>query len=278
MALTPAGSDWTDAENDLLIADYFAMLADELAARHYVKRRHNADIVAATGRSRGSVEFKYRNVSAVLSKLGSPQIIGYKPAMNAQFEALTAAINRYLSHSPQALEMEVRMPVIDPAFNPFVAPPPLEPADDKIPEPILRLARKFDPVARDARNRALGKKGEAFVMEIEERRLFAAERRDLIRDMCWESDVHGAGAGYDILSFDPQSGARKLIEVKTTCGDLRTPFFMSRNEKSFAEESPEGFNLYRVFDFAATPKIFTLRPPLKTSVRFTEETWRASFA
>ena len=52
---------------------------------------------------------------------------------------------------------------------------------------------------------------------------------------------------------------------------------MSRNEKSFAETTPEEFNLYRVFDFATAPKIFTLRPPLDGAVNFETEAWRATF-
>jgi hypothetical protein len=277
VALAKAGSDWTAEENDLLVADYFAMLGDELAGRDFVKAHHNAAIVAATGRSRGSVEFKYQNVSAVLRKLGSARIRGYKPMMNAQFGELTAAINRYLSRSPEALEPDVRAPILDPDVDPFVAAPILALTNDKIPEPIRLLARKFDPVTRDARNRALGKKGEAFVLEIEERRLFAAGRHDLKRDVRWVSDLDGDGAGYDILSFDPQSGAKKLIEVKTTCGDLWTPFFVSRTEKLLADNCGTEFNLYRVFDFAATPKIFTLRPPLEDAVRLETDTWRAAF-
>jgi hypothetical protein len=275
MALSPAGTDWTDEENDVLVASYFAMLADEMAVRPFVKRRQNAAVVAEIGRTRGSVEFKYRNVSAVLGKLGSPWINGYRPAMNAQFEALTAAINRYVSKSPGALEMDVPAPVIA-DLDLFVEPPTRNGGEDQTPEPIRRLARKFDPVARDARNRALGRKGEQFVLEIEERVLFAAGRHDLKNQVRWISDLDGDGAGYDILSFDPKSGSRKLIEVKTTCGDALTPFFMSRNEKTFAEERPEEFNLYRVFDFTSAPRIFTLRPPLGASADFREETWRVA--
>jgi hypothetical protein len=276
MALSPAGSNWTDAENDVLVANYFAMLADEMAGRPFVKRHQNAAVVAEIGRTRGSVEFKYQNVSAVLSKLGSPWIDGYKPAMNAQFEALTAAINRYLSGSPRALEMDVPAPVIVFNFNPFVEPPFREEKEDGTPEPIRRLARKFDVVARDARNRALGRKGEKFVLEIEKRDLIADGRQDLGDRVHWTSEEDGDGAGYDILSFDAKSGARKLIEVKTTCGDALTPFFMSRNEKTFAEEFPQEFKLYRIFDFTSTPRIFRLRPPLEASVDFREETWRAA--
>jgi hypothetical protein len=162
--------------------------------------------------------------------------------------------------------------------DPFVPPPIFNPTDDPKLAPIRRLARKFDPLARDARNRSLGKKGEAFVMDVEERRLFAADRKDLLRELRWVSDLDGDGAGFDILSFDPQSGARKLIEVKTTCGDALTPFFVSRTEKSLADECPAEFNLYRVFDFAVLPRIFTLRPPLEDTVRLETETWRAVFS
>jgi hypothetical protein len=35
-----AGIDWTDEENALIIADYFAMLADDLAGRAYDKAAH----------------------------------------------------------------------------------------------------------------------------------------------------------------------------------------------------------------------------------------------
>jgi hypothetical protein len=35
-----ADADWTDAENDLIVADYFAMLGADLAGRPYVKAEH----------------------------------------------------------------------------------------------------------------------------------------------------------------------------------------------------------------------------------------------
>jgi hypothetical protein len=278
MARAEAGSNWTADENDLLVADYFAMLGDELAGRRYVKTHHNSAISAAIGRSHGSIEFKHRNVSAVLSKLGMPHIKGYLPAFNAQFVALTEAIERYLLLRPEFLQADVAKPAMNLGADPFVPPPIFNPTDDPKLAPIRRLARKFDPLARDARNRSLGKKGEAFVMDVEERRLFAADRKDLLRELRWVSDLDGDGAGFDILSFDPQSGARKLIEVKTTCGDALTPFFVSRTEKSLADECPAEFNLYRVFDFAVLPRIFTLRPPLEDTVRLETETWRAVFS
>ncbi len=61
-----------------------------------MKARHNAEIVALTGRTRGSVERKYMNISAVLMALGLPAYPGLFANANAQFCALAAAIERYL--------------------------------------------------------------------------------------------------------------------------------------------------------------------------------------
>ncbi len=273
-----AGSDWTDVENDIIVADYFAMLGEELAGRHYVKAAHRRAVVGQTGRSEPSVERKYMNVSAVLMKLGLPRIRGYAPNDHAQFRGLAAAIERHLALSPSTLEPVISKPVVIPGGDPFVDPPPLRARPDDVPEPIRRLVRKFDPVARDARNRALGKRGEEFVLEVEQRRLFAADRKDLMRDIRWVSRDDGDGAGYDILSFDPSTAQRRLIEVKTTCGESRTPFFLSRNEESLSRERADEFVLYRVFDFAMTPRIFRLSPPLNDLVRLETAVWAASFS
>ena len=35
------GTSWTDAEVDLIVADYFAMLEADLARQPYVKAHHN---------------------------------------------------------------------------------------------------------------------------------------------------------------------------------------------------------------------------------------------
>ena len=114
-------------------------------------------------------------------------------------------------------------------------------------------------------------------MEVEQRCIFAANCKDLLRELRWLSELDGDGAGFDILSFDERSGSRKLIEVKTTCGDSATPFFVSRTEKSLADDCPEESNLDRVFDFTAAPRIFTLRPPLEDAVQLEAETRRAAF-
>jgi hypothetical protein len=78
---------------------------------------------------------------------------------------------------------------------------------------LIRLIRKFDPAARDAQNRALGKRGEERVFFSEQARLKTEARADLARKVRWVSEELGDGAGYDILSFDA-TGKERLIEVK----------------------------------------------------------------
>ncbi|MEE4210262.1 MAG: hypothetical protein V2I43_13475 [Parvularcula sp.] len=51
---------WTDEENDLIVADYFAMLADDIFARRYSKAEHRRALLPRLNdRSEGSVEFKH---------------------------------------------------------------------------------------------------------------------------------------------------------------------------------------------------------------------------
>jgi hypothetical protein len=76
---------WSLAEVELVVADYFAMLADELAQRPYSKtmrRRQLAPLL--DNRSDGAIEFKHANISAVLVNFGLPYIDGCKPRFNYQ--------------------------------------------------------------------------------------------------------------------------------------------------------------------------------------------------
>lgn len=73
------------------------------------------------------------------------------------------------------------------------------------------LARKFDPVVRDMRNRSLGEAGERRIYENERTRLALSGRSDLAEKVEWTSKELGDGAGYDILSFD-QNGKERFLE------------------------------------------------------------------
>ncbi len=270
------GTNWQDDELDIIVADYFSMLAAELSGRAYVKSRHSAALMAKIDRTHRSVEFKHQNISAVLDKLGMPWIPGYKPKFNFQ-NAIIDAVERYLLVHPGILEPAPAPERVSPLpAEVFVAPPVPKADKDGDSERLRRLVQKFDPVERDHLNRSLGKAGEAFVIDLERHRLKQGNRADLAGKVRWTSAEEGDGAGYDVASFNLEGNPR-LIEVKTTNGSARTPFFITRNEFSVAREIPAQWQIYRVHLFASGPRVFTIAPPLENHLRLSTETWRASF-
>ena len=234
---------WSDWEIDLIVADYFAMLSDELAGRDYSKSEHNREIQRQTGRSKGSVEFKHQNISAVLYYgFGQPWLSGYKPARNFQL-ALVDGVWRWLRDRPDWLPVadhfaerkhlavreagpDLNNQRIGPDTVPlWIGPPPSKrneppPVD---PEFMAAISQKYDVAERDARNRALGKAGERVIFEYERSNLIQAGKSLLADKVRWTSEQDGDGFGYDISSFDCD-GRPRFIEVKTTNGWERTPF------------------------------------------------------
>jgi hypothetical protein len=157
----------------------------------------------------------------------------------------------------------------------LVAPPPLLNSDpESRPAAIRRLVGKFDPAARDARNRALGRAGEEFVVGFERRRLQRGGRVDLAKDVRWVSDVDGDGYGYDVQSFETD-GQELLLEIKTTCGNERTPFWMSKRECDVAAEKSDIYRVRRVFHFRNEVKMFDIAPPLEARLLLTPTTFMA---
>lgn len=271
---------WTDAENDLIVADYFAMLADDIAGRPYNKAEHNRDLQARVDRNRSSIEFKHQNISAVLKGLGEDWIPGYKPAFNFQM-TLVDAVVRWLALNPAWLG---RHPAARPptgladAAPIWIGPPPTlsnQPPPQEL-DQMLHIARRFDVAGRDERNRALGRAGEERVFAHERAALRTAGRDDLARKVRWVSEEDGDGAGYDIASFAPD-GQPRLIEVKTTNGWERTPFHITRNELAVANERRSEWRLFRLWNFSREPRAFELHPPLDAHVSLTATTFQASF-
>jgi hypothetical protein len=274
---------WTEEQNDAIVADYFAMLADDIAGRPYSKVEHNRLLQAIIGRPRGSIEYKHQNISAVLKGLGEDWIPGYKPAFNFQ-ASLVDAVVRWLNRHPDWLVSTARM-----AMNPspsalqeeamlWIGPPPTHsnaPPPNEL-EQMTAIARKYDVAERDARNRALGRAGEERILAHERANLLAAGRSDLAGRIRWVSQIDGDGAGYDILSFDPD-GRDRLIEVKTTKGWERTPFHITRNELTVAEERRADWRLVRLWNFAREPRAFELRPPLEAHVSLMATSYQANF-
>ncbi|MET3842209.1 DUF3883 domain-containing protein [Bradyrhizobium sp. OAE829] len=269
-------TDWTEGELDLIISDYFLMLDEERGGSPYNKAQHSRLLRDKIDRSKGSIEFKHQNISAVLQKLGLPTIRGYLPAANHQ-AAIVPAIERYILRNPDTLHPERAVNGFAERPALFVdMPPTLLPVTPQR-EDVERLVRKFNPVERDFRNRKLGRDGEELVFHFERERLERLDRPDLAKKIRWISEEDGDGAGYDIMSFD-EKGKERFLEVKTTVGSDTTPFYITRNELSFSSERPEAFRLCRVFDFSMRPKMFELAPPLANFVHLSPLSYEASFS
>lgn len=276
-------SNWTDEQNDAIVADYFAMLAHDIAKRPYSKAEHNRRLQPVIGRPRGSIEFKHRNISAALKGLGEDWIPGYKPAVNFQ-DSLVDAVVRWLDRHPNWLTPADRVGTSAPPMTLreqeilWIGPPPTHsnaPPPDEL-EQMTALALKYDVAERDAHNRALGRAGEERVLAHEHASLVAAGRTDLAEHIRWVSHVDGDGAGYDIKSFETD-GSDRLIEVKTTNGWERTPFHITRNELQVADAHRDEWKLVRLWNFVREPRAFELRPPLEAHVSLMATSYQASF-
>src|SRR6266436_9556181 len=78
-------ADWSRAEVEATVADYFEMLDREVRCREYNKTAHrNALSRVLDHRSDGAIERKHQNISAILIELGFVYISGYKPLGNYQ--------------------------------------------------------------------------------------------------------------------------------------------------------------------------------------------------
>lgn len=273
------GEHWTVPEVEAVVSAYFAMLRLETDGLPYAKTIFNVEVREATGRSKGSVEFKFANVSAVLDDMGLLWIDGYKPRGHGQIGAIQDAIDAYLeNHQGFAARLEpVRetVPALPPALSDvFTVPPPK--TEPKAPTGFGKVMPKRDRAASDARNRRLGEQGEEYVFKLEQRRLTVEGRSDLAGEVAWTARDEGDGAGYDIASFN-SDGSRRLIEVKTTNGGPETPFYVTVNEVSVSDENAATFWLYRVYEFSKEPRIYCLKVSLKSGeLKLAPSVYRAS--
>lgn len=103
--------------------------------------------------------------------------------------------------------------------------------------------REIDWDAKSREAQATGRMGEEMVLKWEAERLIAGGRADLAEQV---KDVLD-GEGYDILSFN-LDGTEIHIEVKTTIGGIKTPFFITETERRFAHKNKETFCLFRLYN------------------------------
>ena len=270
------GEPWGPVELELIVADYLEMLQMELGGETFNKASRNRALQELTGRTRGSIEFKHQNISAVMVRLGLPFVRGYLPRTNYQralFRAVEGRLNEGGLGDKLATEQPERPAVTAgpiyqdvPDFEPDGTPGDLE---------IDCIIRRFDPARRDARARALGRAGEEFLFRYEKQYLSEIGRDDLSSRVRWVARDDGDGAGYDILSFSKE-GAERWLEVKTTNGPATTPFWISENERRVAEQNPKVFRLARLYDFSRQPSAYRLRPPLSNHVKLVPTEYRAT--
>ena len=93
-------------------------------------------------------------------------------------------------------------------------------------------------------NKKLGDSGENLVKQYEENKL----RQARLLSLADKVEIVKDGRGFDILSYD-ENGAEIHIEVKTTCGNEKTPFLISRNEVMFFKKYPENYRIYRLYNY-----------------------------
>jgi len=279
------GEDWSRLEVEACVADYLHMLELELNGQQFNKSaRIHALMQKLDGRSKASVEYKFRNISAVMQELQWPTVSGYKALENYQL-LLLEVVEAQLRHRPAlqiAAEHAVTRPaavaetaVDEEAWVPKPKPKHLKEAPPQY-APRFSPARR-DYLARESHNRSLGRAGELFVMELEAQRLHAAGRKVLAERVEQVSETQGDGLGFDVLSFDTD-GRERLIEVKTTAFGELTPFFVSRNELARSNADAERYQLYRVFDFRKRPRLFNLPGAIEAHCRLDATTFLAQLA
>jgi Domain of unknown function (DUF3883) len=268
---------WSREEVEIAVADYLNMLSKELRGEAFNKAEHNRGLQQLLPkRTRGSVERKHQNISAVLLELGYPYIDGYKPLRNYQ-ELLREAVEVRLVGATildQAVASLVESPVVE---APIVAdilaikvePPEIDRDEAKAfnEEPRSRaFSSPRNYLEIEARNRSLGRAGEQLVLRFEHERLWRARRKSLADRIEYVAESRGDQFGYDILSFEID-GRERLIEVKTTRFGPMTPFFASRNEVNVSQRHDADYQLYRLFRFSERPKLFTLSGSLTRTCR-----------
>ncbi|QGW66499.1 DUF3883 domain-containing protein [Lysobacter soli] len=277
------GLPWTRAEVEATVATYFQMLRMQELGQKANKAEHNRRLLAALpARSIQAVEYKHRNISAVMSLYGAQALSGYKPAANFQ-QLLVEVVGNTLAQDRafdeaalRSVERPAETPVVD-NFEDFVveAPKAKERVQEQRAEWIRRSPIKRDYLEREARNRSLGLAGELLVMEFEARRLHEQGAKRYVDRIEHVSQVRGDGTGYDILSFDTD-GRERFIEVKTTAYMAETPFFVTPNELDFSSEQSRQFHLYRLFAFRRKPQMFVLTGPVAANCLLEPHSYRAT--
>ncbi len=259
------------------------MWALEYGGSEYNKAERNRDLQKLLpARSRGAIEFKHQNISAVLIEMGYPYVKGYKPRSNFQ-GLLHEVVERRVYARPELAAMAAKLidqPVVKPAnlddILAILVDPPT-PAKKKEALYERRSAPRVLPqrnyLELESRNQSLGRAGEELVLEFEQKRLWRAGHKTLAERIQHVS-IKGDGHGFDILSFE-SDGRERLVEVKTTRFGQMTPFFASCNEVEVSDERSTEYHVYRLFDFSKSPRLFQLNGSMRSTCSLEAVQFRA---
>lgn len=278
-----AGSPWTEAEVEATVAVYFQMLRMQEMGQRPNKAEHNRQLQQLLpARNLQAIEYKHRNISAVLNLVGAQALSGYKPLPNFQ-RLLVDVVGRTLERDRlfdqvaiQSVETPAEPPLLE-TFEDFVVEVPhiTVSVKEQHLDWVRRMPIKRDYLERESRNRSLGLAGELLVMDYEARRLHEMGAKALAERIEHVSKNKGDGAGYDILSFDGD-GRERFIEVKTTAYVAETPFFVTPNEIEFSGEQADQFHLYRLFSFRKRPQMFVLPGDVSANCQLDPVSFRAT--
>jgi len=256
---------WSEAECEALVADYLNMLRAEQRGESLNKAAHvRALRPLLSDRTKGAIEDKHENVSAIANQLGYPSINGYRPQGNYQKLLFHVVERRFGSDQELAnilteqLTAEASQPGVTPISQRRVHPP--MPMKGKLRSDLIaagQLIRRPGWLQIEVANRSLGRAGEVWVVEYERDRLTRAGKSHLADRVEHVSETVGDGLGFDIRSYEV-GGTDRFIEVKTTAYPKETPFFVSRNELSVSNQKEDAYYLYRVFRFRSYPQFFSL--------------------
>jgi len=144
-------------------------------------------------------------------------------------------------------------------------PPEIRSKGYRVAAPKFEPGRRRDYLERESRNRALGLAGEKLILQYEHQRLWRAGQRRLADRIEHVSVSKGDHLGYDIHSFDT-SGKNLMIEVKTTRFGPWTPFYATSNEVEVSRANADHYELYRVYSFEKSPRLFGLPGALHRSL------------
>lgn len=273
--------DWSREEVEATVLDYFSMLSSWLAGTPFNKTAHRRALIAQLDRrTDDAIEYKYRNISAVLVDASFPYLPGLTPLFN--YQALLAEVvadrlpkaTGLLHVAEAAADAPIVVPEVDDILAVLTKPPKPSPPDARAAESRHPVRLPTNYVEREALNRSLGLAGELFVLNFERARLIHAGREGLANKVVHTSVELGDHEGFDILSYE-ETGAERLIEVKTTKYGSETPFFVTRNELHVSSTRQAHFQLYRLFEFKSAPRLFTLLGSIESTCRLSAATFVA---